>query len=44
MGRVSTEGVMQCFVDHWAWPSQTIFKTTIKMVHSEGCFNLFPGI
>ena len=26
--------------DAEAWPSRTIFKTTFKMVHSEGCFNL----
>ena len=26
-----------------AWLRRSIFKITFKMVHSEGCFNLFPG-
>ena len=26
-----------------AWLHRSIFKITFKMVHSEECFNLFPG-
>ena len=26
-----------------AWPPRAIKKTTFKIVHSEGCIELFPG-
>ena len=30
------------YVGPGAWPPRTVVKTTFKMVHSEGCLNLFP--
>ena len=31
------------YVGLGAWSPRTIFKTTFKMVHSEGSLNIFPG-
>ena len=42
-GCLSTESVMQCIVGPGAWPPRSIFKTSSKMVHYDGCFNIFPG-
>ena len=37
----STEGVMGGYVDVVTWVPITIFRTTFKVVHSKGYFNLF---